>query len=101
MEFLPTDKIVDYLSDTLVTPRRATNFCATCDEDDAKTLEETDDEVFVSDALDSSYSKLGSSDLIRNLGIMLVILLAIILLLVLLQFLKACMTGIEWMKKIY
>ena len=101
MEFLPTDEVVDYLSETLVPKRKATSFCTTCDEDDVNSLEEADDEVFASKIVDSTYSKLGSDDLVRNLGIMLVILLAIILLLVMLQFLKACMTGIEWMKKIY
>ena len=101
MEFLPTDDVVNYLSERFIPKRKEANFCETCDENDEGYLEETDDEVHASNIVDSTYSKLGSDDLVRNLGIMLVILLAIILLLVMLQFLKACMTGIEWMKKIY
>ena len=90
MEFIPTERIIDFFSSTLgcdIEPN-----CADCIEDSeasSRQLEEqSDPSNFENDSSSSAMQNLGSNNLVRNLGIMLVIALAIVILLIVIRLMK-------------
>ena len=100
MEFIPTDKIVDLISGTF--GLESETDCEDCADDtaatDARRLQE---EAQLPETVNhSAMNNLGSNNLVRNLGIMLVAALAIVLLLLVLRIMKCLMHRFQWMKKL-
>ena len=100
MEFIPTDKIVDFISRTLgLESEPDCEDCVNDSETDTRRLQEETE--LLDTVKNSAMSNFGSNNLVQNLGIMLVIALAIVLLLLLLRILKCLKHRYQWIKKLH
>ena len=99
MEFIPTDKMVDFVSSTL--GLESESDCEDCVNDtatfDTRRLQEEVEQTVNNSAMNN----LGSNNLVRNLGIMLVVALAIVLILLVLQIMKCLVHRYHWIKKLH
>ena len=102
MEFLPTDQVVDFMSDVLQLDEKT--ICIACiDEENETRRLETDSKNIGQDESNevASMEKFGSPNLVRNLGIMFVIALAIAILLILLRLIKCLEHRYQWVRKLH
>lgn len=100
MEFLPKDAVIDKLSQMLGLDEED---CEDCGDDsnseDLRSLLDESESGFEQVASTTGLNNLGSKNLVRNLGIMLVLALGIVLLTLLLKLMSCLLNRFEWPRK--